>query len=65
MSSIIRKSVAFEQVDIESVNEQAQRKGLGSRGFSAALRMIVREWNELKNGSGKDDRQEIDDVLSV
>ena len=44
MSAIIRRSVALEEEDIKQITQLAGRKGLGSRGFSAALRMIIREW---------------------
>ena len=44
MTAIIRRSVALEEEDIQQISLLASRKGLGSRGFSAALRMIIREW---------------------
>jgi len=36
--------VVLTQVERNIVNDFANRKGLGSRNFSAALRMIIREW---------------------
>jgi hypothetical protein len=42
--TFVRRSVALEDVDIETVDKLAEEKGLGARGFSAALRMIIREW---------------------
>ena len=44
MSAIIRRSVSLEEEDMQLISQLADRKGLGSRGFSAALRMIIREW---------------------
>ena len=41
---VIRKNVALENEDVECVESLAKRKGLGTRGFSSALRMIIREW---------------------
>lgn len=40
-------SVALESVDIEIVDALVEEKGLGARGFSAGLRMILREWLAL------------------
>lgn len=51
MITMVRRSVDLEREDIERIKELAQCKGLGARGFSAALRMIIREWVELKNGN--------------
>ena len=38
------RNVVLEKPDIETVQQVADRRGLGARGFSAALRMIIREW---------------------
>jgi hypothetical protein len=42
--TVVRQNVAFEPQDYDAVVALAQEKGLGSRGFSAAVRMIIREW---------------------
>lgn len=34
--------------DYRTVRRLAEEKGLGSKGFSAALRMIIREWSALQ-----------------
>ena len=34
--------------DYTIVRRLASEKGLGSKGFSAALRMIIREWSALQ-----------------
>ena len=46
--SVIRRSVALEPVDDRVVRALAKKKGLGSRGYSSALRMIIREWREYQ-----------------
>lgn len=46
--SIVRRSVALEPVDDRTVRALARYKGLGVRGYSAALRMIIREWREFR-----------------
>lgn len=38
--------VVLTEFERNIVDKFAERKGLGQRGFSAALRMIIREWNE-------------------
>jgi hypothetical protein len=42
--------VNLEVNDIRIIQEFAEREGLGKRGFSAALRRIIRDWemNERK-----------------
>ena len=41
----IQRMVNLEPLDYRIVRRLAERKGLGKRGFSAALRLIVREWD--------------------
>ena len=36
--------VNLGEKDVERVWELAAEKGLGAKGFSAAVRMIIREW---------------------
>lgn len=40
--SVVRKSISFEDRDVETVNRVAKLVG----GFSAALRLIIRQWAE-------------------
>lgn len=40
--------VNLEVNDIRVVQEFAEREGLGKRGFSAALRKIIRDWETNK-----------------
>jgi hypothetical protein len=47
-TTVVVQSVALEPQDIETITKLAFDKGLGSRGFSAALRMIIREWKEIQ-----------------
>ena len=44
MSKYARRLVNLEQTDIRIVQRTAREKGLGGKGFSAALRLIIREW---------------------
>ena len=46
---IIRKNVALEPEDYKAIEAVRSSKGLGSRGFSAALRLIIRHWVENKS----------------
>lgn len=43
----VTKNVVLEKKDLNIIQVTAENRGLGVRGFSAALRMIVREWAEL------------------
>ncbi len=45
-NEIIRRSVAFNPRDIKIVEKIVQKKGIGS--FSGALRLIIREWDEIQ-----------------
>ena len=59
MSSFVEKvSVSLTKYDQMIVKDLAQRKGL--RAFSAALRMIIREWVELTNSKYQDGSQDKD-----
>ena len=44
----IQRVVNLEPADYRTVKQFATEKGLGGKGFSAALRMIIREWRALK-----------------
>ena len=44
----IQRLVNLEPRDFHLIRRYAQEKGLGSKGFSAALRIIVREWASLR-----------------
>ncbi len=50
--SFIRRMVNLEVRDYKAIWEFAREKGLGGKGFSAALRMIVREWQFYRQQSG-------------
>ena len=47
MNQPITKNVVLEPLDVEIINGFVETKGLGGKGFSAALRMIIREWAEM------------------
>ena len=40
--------INLEQSDYNIVRRLAEERGLGEKGFSAALRMIIREWAQLQ-----------------
>ena len=46
MALYIRRMINLEQSDYWTVRRVVQEKGLGAKGFSAALRLIIREWAE-------------------
>lgn len=48
MSDRIQRPVMFDPRAFEVVKDTAQAKGLGGKGFSAAVNLIVLEWLELK-----------------
>jgi hypothetical protein len=43
--SVVRRSISFEEQDIQTVNRVAQLVG----GFSAALRLIIRQWAQYES----------------
>ena len=56
MNEYLTKNVVLEPMDFNIVKETADKRGLGRKGFSAALRQIIREWKELTspdNGNSK------------
>ena len=44
VTNYINRQVNLEPDDYDAVWRLAQERGLGRKGFSAALRMIIREW---------------------
>ena len=44
MPKYITKNVVFEPTDFEIISKLAAERGYGQRGFSIALRQVVREW---------------------
>jgi hypothetical protein len=40
----ITKNVVFEEREFKIVKDLVEREGYGQRGFSIALRKIIREW---------------------
>ena len=47
--SVVRKSISFEERDVETVNRVAKLVG----GFSAALRLIIRQWAAYEQELGE------------
>jgi len=45
----LQRIVNLERRDYDTIKQVAQDKGLGKKGFSAALRLIIREWKELQS----------------
>jgi hypothetical protein len=48
MPKHIVRNVLLEKKDYRIVRKVAEEKGLGGKGFSAALRLIIREWADLQ-----------------
>jgi hypothetical protein len=44
----VPRMINLEQSDYQLVRRVANELGLGDKGFSAALRMIIREWQEFQ-----------------
>jgi hypothetical protein len=44
----IRRIVNLEPRDYDAIKQHAEDQGLGKKGFSVALRLIIREWQEFK-----------------
>ena len=44
----IPRMMDFEPSDYQVVRRVADQRGFGEKGFSAALRLIIREWQELQ-----------------
>lgn len=47
MEDTYTTGVVLSETERKIVETQAEKLGLGARGFSAALRIIVREWSDL------------------
>lgn len=48
MSRFIQRMVNLEKSDYYIVRRLADERGLGLKGFSAALRTIIREWDAFQ-----------------
>jgi len=55
----ITRLVNLEQSDFWIIKRVAQERGLGGKGFSAVLRMIIREWQKLQESPPASPSQEI------
>ena len=44
----VPRMINLERSDYQIVKRFAETRGLGDKGFSAALRMIIREWREYQ-----------------
>ena len=47
-SKYIQRIFNLEPADYRIISRTAKSKGFGSKGHSAALRFILRDWEELK-----------------
>lgn len=45
----LQRIVNLERRDYDTIQPLAPEKGLGKKGFSTALRIIIREWQDLKS----------------
>ncbi len=55
----ITKNVVFESTDYAIVENLRVARALGGKGFSAALRQIIREWNYLAGQQKQAERPEV------
>ncbi len=53
MSKYIQRLVNLELRDFQLIRRVAVSRGLGGKGFSAALRIIIREWEAYQAASLK------------
>jgi len=44
---MVRRNVTLDENTIATLKRVAQDRRLGSKGFSAALRIVVQEWEQL------------------
>ena len=44
----VPRMINLEPSDYQVVRRVADQRGFGEKGFSAALRMIIREWQEFQ-----------------
>ena len=44
MPEYIHRMVSLEATDFEAIHQVAHERGMGKKGFSRALRTIIREW---------------------
>ncbi len=44
----VPRMINLERSDYQIVKRMAEERGLGVKGFSAALRMIIREWQDFQ-----------------
>ena len=44
----VPRMINLERSDYEIVRQMAEERGLGEKGLSAAIRMIIREWQEFQ-----------------
>lgn len=57
MSKYITKNVVLEEPDFRRVTKLVKEKSLGGKGFSAALRIIIREWAEMQKAQNTEQKQ--------
>jgi len=56
---VVKRLVNLEPQDIQAVLEYAQQLGLSEeKGFSPALRIIIREWEQMKQRPESCQREE-------
>jgi len=49
MAELVTRNVALEPTDDNIVAGVVKRYGLGERGYSAAMRIIIRQWAEINS----------------
>jgi hypothetical protein len=71
MSKLILRNVSLEQEDYKIVRQVAEENGFGAKGFSAALRFIIRTFDRNERvkiteaGLAALDEQKKDEAIQV
>ena len=52
-TTFVPRMINLEDVDYDIVQQTMERFGLGDRGFSAAVRLIIRDWEKLRKARNK------------
>ena len=61
MATYFRRLIYLAERDRWTVQRAAYERGLGEKGFSKALRLIIREWDAFQNPEfSKDGDRELD-----
>ena len=65
MHEYLTKNYVHEPIKFYIVKERVISQGLGRKGFSAALRQIIREWEEHTSPLDNGNHQETGDIYEL